>query len=150
VAAGAPLAEDGYMAEVTAAFIAAVRAAGRRARLFATERVGLSLNHPVQPCGDKILSGPLLGPSRGKEHWSASPLLLILGMHGNEGFQFGLPRGRPASPEQNAPGRRDREGVPARPSAGPKSPPKVDPPDDREVDERPRTPPPRWWPPPNP
>jgi phosphatidylglycerol lysyltransferase len=37
VAAGAPLADEGRLAEVTAAFVTAARAAGRRACLFATE-----------------------------------------------------------------------------------------------------------------
>lgn len=43
VAAGAPLAEDGRMAAVTAEFIAAARAASRRACMFATEERFTSL-----------------------------------------------------------------------------------------------------------
>lgn len=59
VAAGAPLAEEGRMAAATAAFIAAARAAGRRACLFATEERFTSLVAlPSFPVGEQPVWDP--------------------------------------------------------------------------------------------
>ena len=59
VAAGAPLAEERRMAAVTAAFIAAARAVGRRACLFATEERFTSLvTLPSVPDGEQPVWDP--------------------------------------------------------------------------------------------
>ena len=64
VAAGAPLAEDGRMAEATAAFIAAARKAGRRACLFATEERFASLVAlPSFPIGEQPVWDPGTWPA---------------------------------------------------------------------------------------
>ncbi len=63
VAAGAPLAEDGRMAAVTAEFIVAARAAGRRACMFATEERFKSLVAlPSFPVGEQPVWDPAAWP----------------------------------------------------------------------------------------
>ncbi len=64
VAAGAPLAHDGRMVVVTAAFVAAARAAGRRACLFATEERFTSLVAlPSVPVGEQPVWDPASWPA---------------------------------------------------------------------------------------